>query len=69
MHVIVFIKDNKDGYRLASKIKDKGFEADTVCTQNLDIRVHFTLYSTDIPVGQSVARSWQVSVANFSWVK
>jgi hypothetical protein len=69
MHVIVLIKGYKDGYRLASKIKDKGFEADTVFTRNLDVCVHFALYSTDIPVGQSVAKSWQVSASNFSWVK
>jgi hypothetical protein len=42
-------KDYKSGYRVASKIKDEGFEADLY--RNTDVCVHCELYSTDIPVG------------------
>jgi hypothetical protein len=44
----IAIKDYEDGYRLASKIKDEGFEEDLYTK-------HCALYSTDILVGQSVA--------------
>ncbi len=40
-----------------------------ICIRNSDVRLHCALYSSDIPVLKSVARSWQVSAANFSLVK
>ncbi len=43
-------KDYKGGYRLASKIKDEGFEADLHQTLIQAYTVH-CMYSTDIPVG------------------
>ncbi len=45
-----------------AKLKTKDLRQ--VCTQNFDVHLHCSMYSTDIPVLYSVARSWQVSAAN-----